>query len=90
MRVLRTFPRKCIVTGTENREIQCLDFVQCAALVDTNHGIVNLIMNNILTMEEVTAFIHQVRLNGTPALWMTSHSKLDANRGLLSFHAICV
>ena len=25
--------------------MSCLDVVQCAALVETNHGIVNLIMN---------------------------------------------
>ena len=45
MRVLRTSPRKCTVTGIHNHEIPGLDLVQCAALVDTTHGIVNLIMN---------------------------------------------
>ena len=45
VRVLRTSPRKCTVTGIDNHEIPGLNPVQCAALVDTNHGIVNLIMS---------------------------------------------
>ena len=45
VRVLNTSPRKCTVTGIDNHEIPGLDLVQCAALVDTNYGIVNLIMN---------------------------------------------
>ena len=45
VRVLNTSPRQCIVIGINNHEIPGLDIVQCAALVNTNHGIVNLIMN---------------------------------------------
>ena len=45
VRVLNTSPRQCTVTDTDNHEIPGLDLVQCAALVDTNHGIINLIMN---------------------------------------------
>ena len=45
VRVLSTSQRKCTVTGTGNHEIPGLDLVQCAALVQTNHGMVNLIMN---------------------------------------------
>ena len=45
VRVLGTSSRKCTVTGIDNHEIPGLDLVQCAALVETNHGIVNLIMN---------------------------------------------
>ena len=37
--------RKCTVTHIDNHEIPGLDLVQCAALVQTNHGMVNLIMN---------------------------------------------
>ena len=37
--------RKCTVTGIDSHELWSLDVVQCAALVETNHGIVNLIMN---------------------------------------------
>ena len=45
VRVLNTSPRQCTVTGIDNHEIPRLEIVQCAALVDTHHGIVNLIMN---------------------------------------------
>ena len=44
VRILSRPSRKCI-TGIDSHELQCLDVVQCAALVETNHGIVNLIMN---------------------------------------------
>ena len=44
MRVLSTSPRKCTVTGIDNHEIPGLDLVQCCTSC-TNHGIVNLIMN---------------------------------------------
>ena len=45
VRVLSTSPRKYTVTGIDNHEIPGLDLVQCAALVHTNHGMSNLIMN---------------------------------------------
>ena len=45
VRVLNTSPRQCTVIGINNYEIPVLDIVQCAALVKTNNGIVNLIMN---------------------------------------------
>ena len=45
VRILSRSSRKCTVTGIESHELQGLDVVQCAALVETNHGIVNLIMN---------------------------------------------
>ena len=45
VRVLNTSPRQCTVIGINNHEIPGLDIVQCAALVNTNRGIVNLIMN---------------------------------------------
>ena len=43
--ILSRSSRKCTVTGIDSHELQGLDVVQCAALVETNHGIVNLIMN---------------------------------------------
>ena len=43
--MLSTSSRKCTVTGIDNHEIPGLDLVQCAALEQTNHGMVNLIMN---------------------------------------------
>ena len=45
VRILSRSSRKCTVTGIDSHEFQGLDVVQCAALVETNHGIVNLIMN---------------------------------------------
>ena len=45
VRVLSRSSRKCTVAGIDIHELQGLDVVQCAALVETNHGIVNLIMN---------------------------------------------
>ena len=39
--------------------------MQCAALVKTNHGYVNLIMNEYAYYEKVTPFIPQVKLSGT-------------------------
>ena len=45
VRVLSTSSRKYTVTGIDNHEIPGLDSVQCTALVQTNHDMVNLIMN---------------------------------------------
>ena len=45
VRVLSKSSRKCTVTGIDQHQINGLDIVQCAALVNTNHGYVNLIMN---------------------------------------------
>ena len=45
VRILSRSSRKCAVTGIDSPEFQGLDVVQCAALVETRHGIVNLVMN---------------------------------------------
>ena len=45
VRILSKSSRKCTVTGIDEHQINRLDIVQCAALVETNHGYVNLIMN---------------------------------------------
>ena len=45
VRILSRSSWKCTVTGMDSQELQGLDVVQYAALVETNHGIVNLIMN---------------------------------------------
>ena len=45
VRILSRSSRKCTVTGIDSHELQGLDVVQCAVLVETNHGIVNLITN---------------------------------------------
>ena len=44
-RILSKSSRKCTVTGIDQHQINGLDIVQCAALVKTNHGYINLIMN---------------------------------------------
>ena len=45
VRILSRSSRRCTVTGIDSHELQDLDVVQCAALVETNHGIINLTMN---------------------------------------------
>ena len=42
---LTEFCQKCTVSGIDSNELQGLDVVQCAALVQTNHGIAIMIMN---------------------------------------------
>ena len=46
VRILSRSSRKRTVTVIDSHELQGLDVVQCAALVETNHGIVNLIMKD--------------------------------------------
>ena len=43
--ILSRSTRKCTVSGIDSHEPQGLDVIQCAVLLETNHGIVNLIMN---------------------------------------------
>ena len=43
--MLNTSHRQCTVIGRNNHEIPGLDIVQCAALININNGMVNLIMN---------------------------------------------
>ena len=43
--VLSKSSRKCTVTGIDQHQINGLDIVQCTVLVNTNHGYVDLIMN---------------------------------------------
>ena len=45
VRILSKSSSKCTVTGIDQHQINGLDIVQCAALVNTNHGYFNLIMN---------------------------------------------
>ena len=53
VRVLSPSPRKCTVTGIDSHEIPGLHIIQCAALVDTNNCIVNLIMNENAIVEKL-------------------------------------
>ena len=45
VRVLSTSSRKYTVTGIDQHQINGVDIVQCAALVNSSHWYVNLIMN---------------------------------------------
>ena len=45
VRVLSKSSRKCTVTGFDQHQFNGVDIVQCAAMVNTNHGYVNLIIN---------------------------------------------
>ena len=45
MRILSKSSRKRTVTGIDQHQINGLDIVQCTALAYTNHGYVNLLMN---------------------------------------------
>ena len=45
VRIISRSSKKYTVTGIDSHEPQGLDVVQCAALVETNHGIVNLTMD---------------------------------------------
>ena len=45
VRILSRSSRKCIAIGVNTHELQGLDVVQDSALVETNHGTVNFIMN---------------------------------------------
>ena len=60
----------------DSHELKCLDVVQCAVLVETIHGIVNLIMNNIFAMVEDTPSIPLDRLSGSKTQLMIDQSKL--------------
>ena len=75
VRILSKSSRKCTVTGIDQHQINGLDIVQCAALVKTNHGYVNLIMNEYAYYGKATPFIPQVKLNGTRTKLMTGLSK---------------
>ena len=44
VRIISRSSMKCTVTGIDSHEPQGLDVVQCGALVETKHGIINLIM----------------------------------------------
>ena len=81
VRFLSTSPRKCAVTGIDNHEIPGLDLVQCTALVQTNHGMVNLIMNEY-AYYGIIVLTFQDKLSGIPIQWMVNLFKLVVNREL--------
>ena len=61
--ILSRSSRKCTVTGIDSHELQGLDVVQCAALVETNHGTVNLIMNEYTCYGKGHTTIYNILLN---------------------------
>ena len=73
VRVLSTSSRKCTVTGIDQHQITGLDIVQYAVLIKTNHGYVNLIMNEYVYYGNGHT-IH-VKLSSTRTNWMTNLSR---------------
>ena len=80
VRILSRSSRKCTVTGIDSHELKGLDVVQCAALVETNHGIVHLIMSR-LAMEKAIPSISLDILRGSKTQLKIDLSMLVANRG---------
>ena len=62
VRVLDTSSRQCTVIGINNHETPGLDIVQCAALGNTNHDIVDLIMNEYAYNGKVILFIQSEQI----------------------------
>ena len=81
VRILSRSSRKCTVTGIDSHELQGIDVIQCAALVETNHGIVNLIMNEYSCYGMNAPSIPLDGLSGSITQWMTGLSKLVENKG---------
>ena len=65
LKILSRSSRKYTITGIDSHELQGLDVVECAALVETNHGIVNLIMNEYACYGKDTSSIPLDRLSGS-------------------------
>ena len=83
VRVLNTSSRQYTVIGINNHEIPGLEIVQCAALVNTNHGIVNFIMNEYAYYSKG----HSIHSSGQIE-WHTNSVddksvQLEGNKGLL-------
>ena len=77
VRILSRCSRKCTVNGIDSHELQGLDVVQCAALVETNHGIVNLIINEYACYGKG----HTIHSSGQIEWFMIGLSKLVENKG---------
>ena len=81
VRVLSRSSRKSTVTGIHGHEPQGLDVVQCAALVEANHGIVNLIMNDHACYGKGHTIHSSGQIEGFKTQLIIGLSKLVANRG---------
>ena len=72
--------RRCTVIGIDIHELQGLDGVQCAAHVETNHGIVNLMMNEYTSYGKDTPSTPLNRLSGSTTQQLIDLSKLMTNK----------
>ena len=88
VRILSRSSRKCTVTVIYSYVLLCLDVVQCAALIENNHGIVNLIMNEYAYYEKATPSIPLDSLCGSKTQLMIDLSKLVENRGFAPLMAM--
>ena len=64
--VLERTGRKVSVTGIDDYELPGLDIVTCVALIQTNHGKVNMPMHAYAYYGEVIPSILPARENGSP------------------------
>ena len=80
VRILSRSSRKCTNTGIDSDEHQGLDVVQCAALVETNHGIVNMIMNEYASYGKGHTIHSSGQIEWFKTQMMTDLSKLVEKR----------
>ena len=78
--VLERTGRKVSVTSIDDHELCGLDIVTCVALIQTNHGKVNMLMPEYPIMVEVILFTPLVRLSGSTIHVMTNLIMLEVNK----------
>ena len=88
VRILSKTYRKCTVTGIDSHELLGLDVVQCAALVETNHGIVNLIMNEYVCYGKRHTIHSSGQIEWFKTQLMIGLPKLVENKGSAPLMAI--
>ena len=81
VRILSRSSRKCTVTGIDSHELQGLDMIQCAALVETNLVVVNLILNEYACYGKGYTIHSSGQIEWLKTQLMTDLSKLMVNRG---------
>ena len=75
VRILSKSSRKCTVTGIDQHQIKGLYIVQCAALVETNHGYLTLIMNEYAYYGKGHTIHSSGEIEWNKTRWMTGLSK---------------
>ena len=88
VRILSRSSRKCTITVIYSHELLGLDVVQCAALIENNHGIDNLIMNEYAYYEKAKPSIPLDSLSGSKTQLMIDLSKLVETRGFAPLMAM--